>query len=60
MKNPCIQIADIGCSHGNVKDFIGHMPDTRWIGLDWEVEPARLAELGYEKARHGDFDQPLP
>lgn len=59
-KNTETIIADIGCSTGHSKRFIGELPDTKWIGLDWKIEEPMLKEIGYSASHECDFDQKLP
>jgi len=53
-------IADAGCSRGNIKRFVGEIPSTRWVGLDWHIDDAVLSECGYSRTYQCDFDEPLP
>ena len=53
-------IADVGCSRGNTRLFVGDMPGTKWIGLDWRANGGLLAECGYDEVHSCNFNQPLP
>lgn len=53
-------IADIGCSTGHSKKFVGDLPNSKWIGLDWEIDEAALSQSGYSHFHQCDFDQKLP
>lgn len=53
-------IADVGCNQGILKRFVGDIPRTTWIGLDWKLDGERLRQDGYADAHECDFDQPLP
>jgi SAM-dependent methyltransferase len=55
-----LTIADVGCSTGHTKEYVGEIPGTRWIGLDWKIRREELAGKGYEATHECDFDAPLP
>ena len=55
-----VVVADVGCSRGHIKRFIGAIPDTRWLGLDWCIDEAALRECGYDEMHQCDFDASLP
>jgi len=55
-----LTIADVGCSKGNTKLFVGDMPHTKWIGLDWSANRGLLTRCGYHDVHSCNFDQPLP
>ena len=46
-KKPLV-IADIGCGRGNTRRFVGDMPRTTWIGIDWSANHAILTQCGYD------------
>ncbi len=53
-------IADVGCNKGELKRFVGCLPNCTWIGLDWRADEAMLREHGYEDVLCCNFDAPLP
>lgn len=55
-------IADMGCNRGHVKKFAGEKvaAGSKWIGLDWNIDPYALDECDYSELHECDFDQPLP
>lgn len=53
-------VADAGCSRGNIRRFVGEIPNVKWVGLDWKIDDASLRECGYSKTYQCDFDEPLP
>jgi SAM-dependent methyltransferase len=55
-----VRIADVGCSKGFMKNFVGDMPDTQWVGLDIKIDKGALEKCGYQQAHECDFDRPLP
>ena len=55
-----VVIADIGCSRGHGKLFVGDLPKTRWVGLDLNMDRGVLRECGYSELHQCDFDKPLP
>ncbi|MBM4285652.1 MAG: class I SAM-dependent methyltransferase [Deltaproteobacteria bacterium] len=55
-----VVVADVGCSRGHIKRFIGGIPNTRWIGLDWRIDDEALRECGYDELHRCDFNAPLP
>jgi SAM-dependent methyltransferase len=55
-----VVVADVGCSRGHIKRFIGALPNTRWLGLDWCIDEAALRECGYDQMHQCDFDASLP
>jgi len=55
-----VVVADVGCSRGHIKRFIGAIPNTRWLGLDWCIDEAALRECGYDEMHQCDFDASLP
>jgi SAM-dependent methyltransferase len=55
-----VVVADVGCSRGHIKRFIGIIPNTRWIGLDWRIDDEALRECGYDEMHQCNFDATLP
>lgn len=55
-----VVVVDVGCSRGHTKRFIGAVPNTRWIGLDWHIDDEALHECGYDERHRCDFNEPLP
>jgi len=55
-----LTIADVGCSTGHTRQYIGDIPGTRWIGLDWKIRGEDLADNGYVATHECDFDATLP
>lgn len=55
-----IVIADVGCSKGIFKRFVGDIPHARWVGLDWKTDREFLEKFSYEEVHECDFDMPLP
>jgi len=53
-------VADIGCNKGHIRRFVGDIPKTKWVGLDWKIDGERLRQGGYAGFHECDFDQPLP
>lgn len=54
-----IVVADVGCSTGHSKLFVGDLPGARWIGLDRNINEDILRECGYSELYQCDFDKPL-
>ncbi len=59
-RNEPVVIADVGCSRGPIKRFIGEVPNTSWVGLDMDIDDAALRKCGYSELHQCDFDKPLP
>ncbi|HDR16306.1 MAG TPA: class I SAM-dependent methyltransferase [Desulfobacteraceae bacterium] len=55
-----IRVADVGCSKGFLKDFMGEKLDAEWVGLDMNIDGEVLEKSGYEEAYECDFDKRLP
>lgn len=55
-----VVVADVGCSRGHTKRFVGDVPRTKWVGLDLNIDDAALRECGYSELHPCDFDTPLP
>jgi len=58
--NRPVSIVDAGCSTGQIKSFVGTIPQSIWTGLDFTIHAALLRERGYTQLHQCDFDQPLP
>ncbi len=58
--NQTIKIIDMGCNKGNIKHFVGELPNVEWIGLDWKVNKSQLKEAGYTQSVECDFCQKIP
>lgn len=59
-RNEEVVIADVGCSIGHIKRYIGDIPNTKWAGFGMDIDDALLHECGYSKLYQCDFDNPLP
>lgn len=59
-RNQKVVIADIGCNKGQMRRFVGDVPEATWIGLTRRLDEARLRAHGYDALHECDFDQPLP
>jgi len=55
-----LDVADLGCSTGILRRYMGAVHGTRWTGLDWKIDRDRLREVGYDDAVQCDFDRTLP
>jgi SAM-dependent methyltransferase len=53
-------IADVGCSSGIIKRYIGDLESSKWVGLDWSIDEKSLKECGYAEWHQCDFDGRLP
>jgi len=55
-----LSIADVGCSTGILRRYTGPIERTRWIGLDWAIDPEILGARGYAAWHACDFERRLP
>lgn len=55
-----VVIADLGCNNGQMRRFVGDVPEATWIGLDQHIDAAPLRAHGYDDLHECDFDRPLP
>lgn len=55
-----LEVVDVGCGRGKVRQFVGHDVPARWVGLDWRLPSEPLLERGYAEVSECDFDQRLP
>ncbi|MDZ7815934.1 MAG: class I SAM-dependent methyltransferase [Planctomycetota bacterium] len=55
-----VVVADVGCSRGHSKLFVGDLQSTQWIGLDLNIDEQALRDCGYSELFQCDFDEPLP
>ena len=54
-----LTILDAGCGDCISRSFVGELPDTRWIGIDWNMNEELLLSRGYDAAYQCDLDQPI-
>lgn len=59
-KNKELIIADVGCKNATIKRYMGNIPNTKWIGLDWKINAELLQQHGYDDFYDCNFAQPLP
>lgn len=53
-------VVDLGCERGLLKRFVPAHDQTRWLGLDWNIDHPLLIKANYDKIYACDFDEPLP
>ena len=55
-----LDIVDAGCGQGISRRFVGDIPNTRWTGLDWQVDEEAFRSRGYDQLHECDLDRQLP